>query len=296
MNVITEYFKQAELALAAYAQLMPGSPDIEALKHPDVGMSESQAERFAEHWRVIDQSPASPTGFSATVFEEISTGKRYLAIRGTEGFFSVDTLADAQLLFGGAARAQIVSLYNYVQRLVTPAGQPAIQVEDIAADIDPITGHVNDPGGIRQTTSVAGLGYLSGATGITVAGHSLGGHLAAAANYLFPTLIGATFTYNAPGFSLDYAKALLDQFPGSATAFPASITNLVAHAGADIIAAVGTLPGVPVRIEIENQLPSGAAPADKRRFVFGTDQAEKSQSSRYGEYAVANDCIWRRKA
>ncbi|MEW6292453.1 MAG: calcium-binding protein [Pseudomonadota bacterium] len=257
MSVITDYSKQSELALAAYAGLSSGISGAfyrKALE--DAGMSQFQAERFAERWRVIDQSPASASGFSATVFAEISSGKRYLAIRGTEGFFSIDTLADAQLLFGGAARNQIVSLYNYVQRLVTPAGQPAIQVEDAGPDIDPVTGFVNDPGGIRATTSVVGLGHLSGVSGVTVTGHSLGGHLAAAANYLFPTLIGATFTYNAPGFSLDYAKALLDQFPGSATAFPASITNLVAHAGADIIAAVGTLPGVPVRIEIENQLPN----------------------------------------
>ncbi|MBX3647518.1 MAG: hypothetical protein KDD77_01720 [Caldilineaceae bacterium] len=252
---LATFYQQSELALAAYSQLssgITGDSFVSALR--EAGMSQSQAQRFAATWSVVDQYTDPWSGFSATLFE--SGGQRYLAIRGTDGFFSVDTLADAQLLFGGAARNQIVSLYNYVQRLVTPAGQPAVQVEDAAPDIDPITGHVSDPGGIRTTTSVAGLGYLAGVSGIAVTGHSLGGHLAAAASYLFPTLIGATYTFNAPGFSLNYAKALLDQFPGSAAAFPATITNLVAHAGADIIAAVGTLPGVPVRIEIENQLPN----------------------------------------
>lgn len=229
MNIMT-YFEQAELALASYATLLPGISGTayrNALTDDSVGMSPAQAERFAEKWRVIDQSPAAASGFSATVFEEVSTRKRYLAIRGTEGFFSIDILADAQLLFGGAARSQIVSLYNYVQRLITPAGQPAIQVEDAAPDIDPITGHVNDPGGIRETSSVAGLGYLSGVSSVTATGHSLGGHLAAAASRLFPTLFSVTNTYNAPGFSLSYADALLDRFPGDAGAFPATtISNL----------------------------------------------------------------------
>ncbi|MCB0065833.1 MAG: hypothetical protein KDD77_01710, partial [Caldilineaceae bacterium] len=86
MSMIADYFKQAELALAAYANLFSGIAGDEfriALEDGGKGMSPTQAAFFASHWRVIDQSPASPTGFSATVFEEISSGKRYLAIRGT---------------------------------------------------------------------------------------------------------------------------------------------------------------------------------------------------------------------
>ena len=51
------FFQHSELALAAYAKgLFPGitgQPFVDALK--DVGMSRSQAERFVEGWRVVDQ-------------------------------------------------------------------------------------------------------------------------------------------------------------------------------------------------------------------------------------------------
>ena len=255
MATITDYFAQAQLSMAAYAVgLQPGM--FGAANYPvyvaalvDAGMSQKQAEVFADTYSVVDQYNDPSTGLSATVFQK--GGQYYLALRGTTGI--LDLLADAQLLFGGAVRTQIVSLYNYAQRLITPAGQSALQVQDLAPDIDPITGYVNDLGGIRTTTSVAGLGYLAGVSGVTATGHSLGGHLAAASR-LFPGLIASTDTYNAPGFSLNYADALLDQFPGDAGAFPATtMTNLVANVGADIIAAVGTLPGTPARIFIEDQ-------------------------------------------
>ena len=264
MATITNYFEQAQLSLAAYALNLQqgmfgggeGSPYHTALI--GAGMSSAQAAKFANTYAVLDQYTDPSTGLSATIFIDNQTNAIHLAIRGTEGFFDIDTLADAELLFGGIARAQAVSLYNYLQRLLPPEGQMALQVTDVAPDytIDPITGEVtvNDPGGIQPATSADGLGLLSG-TGVslTATGHSLGGHLAAAISRLFPSLVTSTDTFNAPGFHLSAADAFLDQFPGDAGAFPGTITNLVANAGADIIAAVGTLPGTPERIFIEDQ-------------------------------------------
>ena len=84
MNSIVEYFEQSELSLASYANLTPGVDPIPALQDNSVGMSPEQAARFASKWSVVSQYTDPATGLSATVFEEIDTGKKYLAIRGTE--------------------------------------------------------------------------------------------------------------------------------------------------------------------------------------------------------------------
>lgn len=56
MSTIADYYTQAELALAAYADLAPGISDknyTDALVN--AGMSAAQAEDFAANWQVIDQ-------------------------------------------------------------------------------------------------------------------------------------------------------------------------------------------------------------------------------------------------
>lgn len=103
MNSIQNFYSQSELALAAYSYLytgISGSDFIDSLGA--AGLSENQAISFAENWRIIDQYNHSETtvvvdpngdsheitvsnGLSVTVFEEVSTGKRYLAVRGTDG-------------------------------------------------------------------------------------------------------------------------------------------------------------------------------------------------------------------
>src|SRR3989344_1322529 len=138
MATITNYFEQAQLSLAAYALNLQqgmfgggeGSPYHTALI--GAGMSSAQAAKFANTYAVLDQYTDPSTGLSATIFIDNQTNAIHLAIRGTEGFFDIDTLADAELLFGGIARAQAVSLYNYLQRLITPEGQMASQVKDVA--------------------------------------------------------------------------------------------------------------------------------------------------------------------
>lgn len=69
MSQITEYFKQAELALAAYADLsIPVAQYPAALR--DAGMSATQARDFASKWAVVTQYTDPITGVSATVFQE----------------------------------------------------------------------------------------------------------------------------------------------------------------------------------------------------------------------------------
>ncbi len=103
MSNLTEYFKNSELALAAYADLSQGTPDIDELYDDGKGMSPTQAARFASRWRVVDQYTDPRTGLSATVFEEVGTGERGLAIRGTQ-LEAGDLLADGLLALGVSDR------------------------------------------------------------------------------------------------------------------------------------------------------------------------------------------------
>ena len=83
MNIFQNYFAQAELALAAYADLTTGEPNKAELKK--AGMSDAQATRFASTWRVVTQYTDPITGVSATVFQAVTGGQTCLAIRGTDG-------------------------------------------------------------------------------------------------------------------------------------------------------------------------------------------------------------------
>jgi hypothetical protein len=100
----TEYLTYAELALVAYTNLFTGIAGDEydrVLRSG--GLAGPQAQHFASRWRVVDQynhtSDPYPVhdesggvvgyqtkanGLSATVCEEVGTGKRCLAIRGTD--------------------------------------------------------------------------------------------------------------------------------------------------------------------------------------------------------------------
>lgn len=87
MATIIEQAQQAELALAAYADLTVGIPDRNSLINI-AGFSESQADKFRARYTVVDQynvATGAAAGLSATVFEDKTSHLRYLAIRGTDG-------------------------------------------------------------------------------------------------------------------------------------------------------------------------------------------------------------------
>lgn len=119
MSNIVDLYTQSELALAAYANLTAGTPSVDELKRDAVGMSQSQAERFAECWLVLDQYTHSelipildefnqPTGeyttssngLSVTVFQRVGTNEKYVAVRGTE-FSLSDFTADGGVFLHG---------------------------------------------------------------------------------------------------------------------------------------------------------------------------------------------------
>jgi len=234
MNQTNEFFNNSELAQASYATLNKGEPDPKALI--EIGMTTTQAQAFADNWTVIDQYNHSesveildelgnPTGFyrevsnglSATVFEEIDTGKRYLAIRGTTLTDPADIAADGGILFHG--------------------------LPDLSAQYQALKTKVEQwQHGVLQDS-------------FTVTGHSLGGWLAGGLTVDFAVSIEHAYLYNAPGV-FGVGGQLIDLFNQVfGTSFLSidlgMISNIRAKAGISPIAGLAESLAPVVGIEIE---------------------------------------------
>jgi hypothetical protein len=153
MNTITNLFQQSQLAEAAYANLTNAIGDQTLLKQAlDVAnkdqfggsFSSAQATDFVSNWRVINQYtapggvfPVGGTGFSATLFQDIGSGKYAFAIRGTEpGLADLFGADGGDIAADGIAMDQAVDLYNYWQRLITSKGvvYPAARLDTMLAE------------------------------------------------------------------------------------------------------------------------------------------------------------------
>ena len=85
MSTVQDYFDNALLALAAYANLdksMDRTQLVDSLTPSDGSiMSASEADQFTAKYQVVDSQPDTPEGFSAILLKQ---GDQYtLAIRGT---------------------------------------------------------------------------------------------------------------------------------------------------------------------------------------------------------------------
>lgn len=257
MNNVASYFEQAELAFAAYFNLSPGMAidDYElALRDDGDGMTPTQAAAFASRWEVIDQythshSEVLPTyddagnltgyatlttsnGLSVTVFKDKVTGKRHVAIRGTEFTDIGDLTADGGILLHG-----IPELSEQYQALKS-------KIEAWQSN-----------------------GTLTGT--FTVTGHSLGGWLAGGLAQDFAGSVEHTYLYNTPGVegALDGILQQLNEALGTSFASApslANLTNIRASTGISPIAGLGLPLSQPIGIHIEDQklfdalLPGGA--------------------------------------
>lgn len=176
MNTIQNLFQQAQLAEAAYADFAQ-YPDPQTALEKE-GFSTAQAADFVTHWRVVDQQPDMLSGFSATVFQNIATGEYAVAVRGTNNVTDWSYANIGGIGLHGMAMSQAVDMYNWMLRLTATQGQSVAQYQYI-----PESGMPGMPGYQAEELSLAGnitvnsAGALAGKM-FSVAGHSLGGHLA----------------------------------------------------------------------------------------------------------------------
>jgi len=287
MNAV-DLFENAELALAAYANLLSGAtnsdPNQQALIK--AGMSIKQADEFAKIYpTVVTQYSDAATSFSAAVFKD-NAGNLTLAIRGTLELGDFGT--DITLTKYGAAYDQIVEMYNWWQKVSNPEGtlvkQYQISTYSSIGGTQPATGVIF----LYSTTSETGVissVYLelagqvmaaSSAEGnlvtaiasdpdhkIDVAGHSLGGHLAMAFGSMFGDMIDQIITFNAPGFTSTNINVEFFKELGGIVPNGSNTINVVAdeaNAGDtpfNKIAGLWSRPGNKVDIAIENQFMAG---------------------------------------
>ncbi len=287
--MINDIFDNSELALAAYAFLdeneATGSDfNIAALK--EAGMTQTQAEEFAARYPyIVAHIPNTDSGFSATVFKDVN-GELTIAFRGTEGLGIDLSEADlGQILPFGAAYNQIVDMYNWWQRISSPAGTLVNQFEVVSVVGDPPEGGIwlSEAFYLVPEEEVFATGELASEAdmaSLDVTGHSLGGHLAMAFNALFGGNVDQTITFNAPGFIDSFRNQNFFEALGGHVPNETDVINVIAdeaNTGDDPytpIAGLHTVPGSTIEISIENQLdPSepDSAPAYNHSQMILTD-------------------------
>lgn len=234
MMDINSIANKAKLSEASYANLRDaknsdGNYDIDkvrialtAIGGENKGFSEAQATNFVNNWKVLAHQPDTDSGFSATLFENTSTGEKTLAIRGTnDGVDWLTNYVDIGVLGSTGLQDQYRDLRKFYQQLRTD-------------------------------------GQLGVWEKISVAGHSLGGFLAQSFAFEYSFRVDETYTYNSPGFGGVIAPVLralgiIVVTGEGGSIYTPNITNLLADAGPDFVAGRGTLLGDVERIFIEDQ-------------------------------------------
>jgi hypothetical protein len=143
---INTLFHEALLAQAAYADLeanMAEEDIITNLQNDDFvgGVTQAQAEYFADHFEVVQRDKNPETGFSATLFQDIESGEYHLATRGSapppslDLDFDVDwTGANLQNYSWGMAYDQVADLINFYLRLTQTGNVPQFTFEEQILD------------------------------------------------------------------------------------------------------------------------------------------------------------------
>ncbi len=225
MTDSAKLFETAQLAEASYSLLDSSTyGDAEALKNRLLKankdsykgeFSDAQATEFVKHWSVTTHQQDTDSGYSSTLFQNKDDGRYVLAFRGTAQPWEDLAGADGgDIVLDGLAIDQIVDLYNEWKRITSTGSYQAVKLVTLDTEtallaaggstyrdylatrsdivIDYPSGTVKkiefqDSSTLFSDERRTGLGLKDqiAQKGLTVTGHSLGGHLAAAFTRLF---------------------------------------------------------------------------------------------------------------
>lgn len=221
--------------------------------------SDTQATDFATHWEVVDHLPNTASGFSGTVFRRrdcdpatgLVAGDLVFALRGTEPGLTDLYQADFnEIVKNGLAFRQIIDMYNYWQRLITPTGELARQATLTLAPSGTPDSQVINESGVKWTIELGysgtGLGKVALTDNLVAAtGHSLGGHLATTFTRLFSGWTNEAITFNGagyptgaiPGLNMTAANNIPNLFSmlGGSTTFPSGAVNIYGDKNLEIV-------------------------------------------------------------
>ncbi len=246
MRLYQDYFQQAMISQAAYANLIPemtmGSfkDALTSMKKP---LSNDQAVHLSSEWHVIDQydgvvqAPvdvhgnilylSDDTGLSVTLFEEVGTGKQTIAIRGTNPTELNDIWTDVVDVgvFGSTRfQAQYQALTAKVQEW-------------------------RDSGALHD--------------GFSINGYSLGGFLATSLAIDYQAMVSHTYLYNSPGvdgvIAGDLLSVIYDAFHPDGPAYVPNIlpiSNIITVD--DVVSRTGLYVSPPLFMQTEAQSVSSA--------------------------------------
>ncbi len=249
---ISDLYTLAQLARASYVDfrgMVSDSGDKlarrafldEDAEIPPALASEIFEQEQGHEWRIAAEPVENETGgFSAVLFKSTLTGEYVFVPRGAElGTWEVDIVDTGIIEIRGLGLAitQIVSAFNYVQRLrASSSDENVLQIElkheslplgFLPSTTQPYvaTAGITTPLSIdyywlEVGDSEAGLGAIPPDANISVAGLSVGGHLSAAMLRLFPDLFSEASGFNPPGFDsiagFRYAEEFFALFNGYA--------------------------------------------------------------------------------
>ncbi|MGV8835104.1 flagellinolysin [Cellvibrio sp.] len=297
-----DYFDIASLAEASYATLREGG-DVNKAALIRSGFSDSQAEDILSRWSVKAHLPNTSTGFSMSLFEGADGIVLAFRGTEPDKQWANDIRADVgDIVSDGVAIDQIIDLVNFwawvksddvytaaklevldnesrALRTVMTIGDKASQIiflalmglrDDVVVDFPTFTVKrvvwensdtaFDDP---RYQRGL-GLGDDIAAKGLTVTGHSLGGHLASAFTRLFPDANASALTINGAGFGIlgltgfadKNVSNLFEMLFGNPSFGGSTILNLYGEKGLELVTqdALLSQPGghLPVFIEQTN--------------------------------------------
>ncbi len=215
---ISTYFENAQLSLAAYANLSVSmSNDQYRAELLEKGFTDALASQFVATYRIAaDTFTDAHTGLSVTLFQRNASSENTMAIRGTDSL--IDIAIDGLILTGEAdiLNPQYISLKNYYLQLVAQ-------------------------------------GRLGANELMNVTGHSLGGYLAQAFTVDHAVNVAHTYTYNTPGTGGIIVDALQRLGVGDTTIPSSLVTNIVSKNGFSAATEFGTQIGTAVNIYIESE-------------------------------------------